>query len=301
MHRPVLVTGASGYVGRFVCRELLAQGRPVVGTFLTREAAIPGADLVPVDLRDAGACRRLLRDLKPGAVVHCAATTEVAFCEREPESADAANRVATENICAAVREFAPATRLVALSTDMVFSGDKAPYDERAEPAPINAYGRSKAAAEPPVLALDNAAVLRSALVYGPPAGAASSFLTWIVSTLARGEELTLFSDEFRTAVFVDDLARAILLLLGNSETGIFHAAGAERLSRLDFGLAVAEAFGLPTTNFRPAKRRDAPGGQFRPGDLSLETGHLGGLGWHAMNLHDALRACRERWIVPATG
>jgi len=296
--RYTLLTGASGFLGQHA-GPILAEDGPVAGTFLTRPTVGRRVSSVAVDLSDALAVRRLFRDLRPEAVVHAAAMTDTGACERQPEEARAAIVLATQNILAARAEYTPDARLVGISTDLVFDGEAAPYAEDAAPKPLNRYGSLKWEAEQLILATPGAIVLRAALIFGPPADGRSSFLGWMVAQLAKQEPLTLFEDEWRTPVFVDDLARAIAVLLkAPNASGVYHAAGPDRISRLESGHLLADVFALPTLTIQPRFRADVPGGLLRARDVSLATGRLRSLGWSASPFRQALALCRDRWNSP---
>src|SRR5580765_1054981 len=94
----ILVTGASGLLGTNVVALARAQGREVAGLYHRHEAILPGATLLPADLMDESALSRVFHDLKPEAVVHCAAATHVDWCQEHPEEAHRINVAATARI-----------------------------------------------------------------------------------------------------------------------------------------------------------------------------------------------------------
>ena len=305
--RPILLTGMSGFVGERIARHLVAKGRAVAGTYLANPISIPGADALPLDLTDGGAVRRLVRDMRPAAVVHCAAATKANWCETNREAAHAAIVGVTQHLCSTLADQAPETPFIHFSTDLVFGGDAAPYAEAATAKPLNHYGSLKWLSEEPVRGLRNGMVLRSALVFGPPGTHQASFISWMVEALARGKPLTLFRDEWRTPVFVDDLASAVDLLLDTPTTGrsgnVFHAGGPDRLNRVEMGEALCAVFGLPMDGFRVVTRDEVEGGSLRARDVSLSCDRLRALGWKPTPFRDGLSLCLDQWkpVHPARG
>ena len=297
--RPLLITGASGFLGEHLTRYFLRLGWRVAGTYLTSQPNIPGAELIPFDVTDEMAWRRLIRDMRPAAIIHCAAKTRVAWVDQNPEEAHRVNVEATVIMARVVAEMAPKTRVLYISTDMVFGGDEAPYGETSLAKPCLLYGSQKFQGEAPVLALSNGSVVRTSLIYGQPTACASSFLSWMVEGLiTQGELLTLFEDEWRTPIFVEDLAAAIETLLDYEVTDVtrlVHAAGAERLHRYRMGEKVCEVFELPRTNLVKARRDQVKGAENRPQDLSLRCERLLSLGWSPISFRDGLIRCRDSW------
>jgi dTDP-4-dehydrorhamnose reductase len=207
---PLLVTGGSGYLGR----ELLRRRPDAIG-------ASRGEGL-RLDVRDAGAVRAAMGRLRPAAVIHTAYRQD--------------DRATTFDGAVHVAEAAAATgaRLIHLSTDVVFDGEKgSPYTEEDEPAPITPYGRDKADAERAVReAHPGALIVRTSLMYGGAEPGPQE-------RMAADPQARFFTDELRSPVHVGDLAAALLELVDRSESGILHLAGAEALSRYDLARLLA--------------------------------------------------------------
>jgi dTDP-4-dehydrorhamnose reductase len=172
-----------------------------------------------------------------------------------------------------------------MSTDLVFDGEHAPYSETDPPSPVNFYGAAKAEAERIVSdRLPAATIVRTSLVtcFDPPDPRTESILQALRDERAlRGERallgerapLTLFTDEYRCPVRVEDLAAALVELIDRPFPGILHIAGPERLSRYDLGLRIARFHGLTPASgnvpagIRPGLTRDS--GMVRPRDCTL--------------------------------
>jgi dTDP-4-dehydrorhamnose reductase len=218
----------------------------------------------------------LIREVKPGAIYHCAAATDAAYCEQHPDEARADIVDATGNLTRAVAELALDTPFVALSTDLVFDGEHAPYREVDLAQPVCEYGRLKLEAERSVLELPRGVALRSSLVYGPPSTHKASFLGWMVDALAGGRPLELFSDEVRTPIFVDDLCDAMVALAHEQggASGLWHAGGPQRLDRATVGRVVSRALGLDDALVRPVLLAESSYAAPRPRDVSLDSDRL---------------------------
>lgn len=269
----VLVTGASGFVGGRLVRRLAREGSRVVawsGRHPERIPGLPGVETRSVDLGDASAIVRALAAAAPEAVVHAAAVSSLARCERQPELAARVNQRATELLAEACA--ARGARLVFCSTDQVFDGSRGGWAEGDAPRPLHVYGRSKLAAEAAVAALGGLGTrLRLALVYGDSPAGARSFHEQIRAALEAGTPLRLFEDEFRSPLHVDDVVQAILELLPRRDRPLLHLGGPERVSRLEMGQAAARRFGWPASRIEPARLAERSDPVPRPADLSLDT------------------------------
>jgi dTDP-4-dehydrorhamnose reductase len=202
--------------------------------------------------------------------------TSTGACEKDPQAAERANVLSTRNLVEAAGSLSgPLPYLVAISTDLVFDGESAPYDENAPTSPVMEYGRTKEAAEQVVQKYSGDwTILRPAILYGPAARVRGSFLEWILGPLREGSDVELFLDEWRTPVLVGDVAEAIVRLVKKRVGGILHCGGAERLSRWEMGEHVARRWGLPKRKLKAVRRSDAELACPRPKDVSLVTGRL---------------------------
>ena len=287
----VLVTGAAGLLGGRLATLLAARGFEVVAG--CREAAPPpGLPALVLDLTDQAALEAALDEVGPDAVVHAAVLSRGDECERRPDLATELNARLPGRLAAACRP--RGIRLVGLSTDLVFGGERALSDERSAPAPLGIYGRTKLEGEQALLSADpSAAVARVALVAGRghgPRGTASESVAW---ALREGRTVRLFADEYRTPVDAESVAEGVALLLERGGAGLFHLGGPERLSRLELGLRVARALGLPSRGIESALQADYRGPDRRPADTSLDSARARReLGWKPVGLDRALRASR---------
>lgn len=292
----LLLTGAGGLLGGELARLLAA--RHQLTAMIGRRPAPPGLPTHALDLADEPALAALLDELQPEGLVHAAALADPDACERDPRRAWELNALACGRLARLCR--ARGCRLVTISTDLVFDGCRAFADERTEPAPLQAYGRSKLEGERLALeAWPEVAVVRSALVYGRghgPRGTASEGLAW---TLSAGRPARLFEDQFRTPVDAASLADLLERLLQRGGRGVFHAGGPERLSRLELGRRVARVRGLGEGLLVPMRQGDLPGAP-RPADVSLDSGRARGeLGWQPRGVDEVLRD--QRAEPPVSG
>lgn len=164
-----------------------------------------------------------LRQHKPDAVLNCAAWTDVDGCELDRERAFSANALGPENLAQASRELN--TRLVTISTDYVFDGEKEGfYTQRDQPNPRSVYGASKLEGEHKAqLAYARTMVVRTGFIFGP---GGTNFLSTIVERARRGEKLKAIADAYGTPTYSCDLAVRLRQLAQLDLPGTFHVVNA---------------------------------------------------------------------------
>jgi dTDP-4-dehydrorhamnose reductase len=288
--RPLVITGASGFLGWHLCRRA-SQRWPVHGLYHCHVPELPGLALSRLDLTDAAALGAWLREIRPAAVIHTAALSLPNRCEQEPDHSAAITIEATRTLA----EYcgSQAIPLVFTSTDQVFDGTAAPYDETSRPNPINTYGRHKLAAEQLLRQIHpTATICRLPLLYGPATPTAECFLQGFLRTLAAGQPLRLFVDEFRSPAYVEDGAAGLLLAL-DRPGDLLHLGGPERINRYDFGLAMAAIFGLDATLILPSYQRQVVMPAQRPADVSSDSRRAMALGYRARGVRAGLIAVRD--------
>ncbi|MGW1340636.1 SDR family oxidoreductase [Kribbella sp. NPDC002412] len=217
----MLVTGAAGLLGGEIAR--VAEHEVVPAYY---RQPVPGG--VRMDVRDRGEVEDVIRKVRPDGIIHAA------FLQSD--------WVTTAHGPANVALAARGTRLVFVSTDVVFGGGDQPYDEDASPCPVTPYGAAKAAAETVVRAIDPAAVIaRTSLIIGYDG---TSSTEQLVHALAAGGPGALYTGNIRCPVHVTDLATALLELLESDVQGPAHVAGPQAVNRLELGRMIATRDGL---------------------------------------------------------
>ncbi|MHC1680360.1 MAG: dTDP-4-dehydrorhamnose reductase [Methanomassiliicoccales archaeon] len=256
MHR-VMVIGASGLLGQHMMSAGTDMGLAMTGTYNTVNDGIPGS--IQMDITDADSVSRGLEAACPEMVVLCAAMTNVDQCEREPDAAYKVNMEGSFNVAAECRS--ADVKLVYISTDYVFNGLKGARYHEFEPAdPLSVYARSKLEGERVTMdASRNNLVCRVSVVYGwDRLNRKSNFVTWIVDSLRKGQEISLYDDQFVSPTYAPSAARNILELSLGKLKGTCHTSGPDCLSRYDIGMKVAEVFGLDPSLIRAVKTSEMP-------------------------------------------
>ena len=254
----VLIIGASGFIGQYLVRRLNETiGRGVVGTFLSRVPPDDGNSWRQVELTDAAGLERVFQSAQPDVVVHLAAIADVGTAERDPERATAVNVTATSSIARLCQLHG--AKLVFVSTEYVFDGERGYYREDDTPRPTTHYGRTKWEAEQEVAKLaSHWNILRTSIVYGWPVPGKRNFVPWLIERLRSGQPYHGPTDVYRTPVYVEHLTEGIVKLVEGDHSGIHHVAGADWVSMYDFAGAVAEAFHLDRGLVVPLEAAESP-------------------------------------------
>lgn len=251
------MTGGHGFLGRRLVRRAVASGWDVV--------APTSAEL---DVRAADEVTALVAAQRPDAVVH------LAYRRSERDTiVDGSRAVAAATA-------AHGTRLVHLSTDVVFGGRATPYGEADLPHPIEAYGAAKADAEAVVAdACPGAALVRTSLLLGEPDDLGQSELD-VVAALSGARPFTFFTDEVRSPARATDVAAAVFTLAAEltEVSGPLHVAGPEALTRLELATRLAEQLGLDAAGLQGSSLDAAGFAGRRPGRVVLDSTAAGTLG-----------------------
>jgi len=222
----VLLTGRGGQVGS----ELQAILHPAVAT-----------DHAMLDLANAVAISRTIRDAKPDVIVNAAAYTAVDKAETEPDVAMRINAVAPGVLAEEAKRVG--ALLVHYSTDYIFGGTKrAPYLETDMPNPTSVYGRTKFEGEARIRASGcRHLILRTAWVYGP----GGNFVRAIMRQAEKGAALRVVNDQIGAPTWARDIARVTNDLVEKDAEGIFNVAAAGSASWYEVALEILRIGGRP--------------------------------------------------------
>jgi dTDP-4-dehydrorhamnose reductase len=260
----VLITGASGQVGRALVASIPAQ---IELRAFTREQ---------LDIRDAGAVRSAVAAFQPALIINAAAYTAVDKAESEPELALAINAEGPRHLAQAAHAL-PGCRLLHISTDYVFDGAASePYQPGDATNPLSVYGRTKLQGEGAVFEVlrERAVVLRTAWVY---AAQGKNFLLTMLRLMRERGAVRVVADQHGTPTAADSIARALWAIAQRPEIhGILHWTDAGHASWYEFAVAIAEegrAAGVLSTEVKvtPITTADYPTLAHRPANSVLDT------------------------------
>lgn len=268
MIKRILITGGSGFIGSHLC--LLAREKfEAHATYQTHPITNTKSFSHRINLAEIITINPFLDSVIPDVIIHTAAIANPDYCERNKVEAETVNVLATQQIAAWCNK--NNSKLIFTSTDMVFNGEVGHYKESDWPDPKSYYAQTKARAEEAVLnSSSQHLVARVALVYGMGIERETSFFEQMIARLKNRERVSLFYDQFRTPILVNNLAEALLELAEHDFSGIIHLGGSERISRWDFGVKACRVFNLPLQFIEKKSMFDVPTLAFRPADISLD-------------------------------
>ncbi len=231
----ILVIGAEGQVGTFFLRAPAAKHQ-VFGT-----AMLPGNQLPPLDIRDAPAVTRHLREVQPEQVILTAAMTHVDRCEEKPDEAEAINVQGAKNVAQACQQIKAG--LTFFSTDYVFAGDQGPYSETDTPNPKSVYAQTKLEGEKIVADIvEKHLVVRPMFVFSFLPNSMNFFMQ-ILKRVNCGEPITVPGDQIGNPTQAVNLARVVTELIEKECTGIYHTVGSTRVGKDELARRIVAKLG----------------------------------------------------------
>ena len=267
----VLITGASGLLGANLVRHYAPKSE-TTGWYATNAIEIDGARFEKVDITDHRVVSKALDRIQPDVIVHCAAATNVEWCEQNPDQAKAINETATEFLATKAKELG--AKFVFTSTDSVFNGKNSKYTESDPPEPLNCYASGKVRTENLVAGVDaNALIIRSYFYGYSPAGT-RSLLEWVLVRAQSENEVPGFTDSYFSPISVRDFADALDVAITNNTTGLLHLGSSDRISKFEFAKIVMEIYDCDMALLKPITVDDVGLKADRPRDTSLDVGLL---------------------------
>ncbi|MCL4372530.1 SDR family oxidoreductase [Candidatus Parvarchaeota archaeon] len=255
----ILVLGGSGFVGYYLAKHFNA----------TSVSAHQKEGYVKLDITNKEEVSEVLNKIKPELIINSAAIADVDLCEKEKETAMLVNGYAVGWLSSLSKEIG--AKFVQISTDYVFDGLTGNYTEEDNPNPINEYGKSKLIGEENSLKND-AIVLRIEMPYGINiAKNKNVFFESVINNLKEGKTVNAAVDQIISPTFVEDIPKAVEVLVEKGANGIFHLASKEHFSRFEFVNIIADVFNFDKTFIKPVKLADFKMLAKRPKNTFLNT------------------------------
>ena len=251
----ILVTGANGQLGRCMRKAAAHSSDNYIFT-----------DVAELDITDADAVGRMVRDNDVNVVVNCAAYTDVEKAESDRDLAEKLNAGAVANLAGAVK--ATGGTLFHISTDYVFGGSQGntPRTESEPASPTGVYGLTKLHGEESIAASGcKALIFRTAWLYSEYG---RNFVRTMLSLTSTKPELKVVFDQVGTPTYAQDLADALVHIIENrlfdGNEGIYHYSNEGVCSWYDFTKTIAEIAGNTACDIRPCHSDEFPSAVVRP-------------------------------------
>jgi dTDP-4-dehydrorhamnose reductase len=269
----LLITGASGLLGlNFAVQasSLLS----VTGVVHHNELAGVPFSVVQADLAQPKSVADLIKRTSPEVIIHCAALTILDICETQPELAWRLNAAVPGELAAATAQ--AGVKLVHISTDAVFDGQRGNYTEEDQPNPLSVYARSKLAGEQGVAQANPQAIIARVNFYGWSLTGARSLAEFFYRNLSAGKGVNGFTDVLFCPLLANDLVDLLLKMVEKDLKGLYHVVSAENLSKYEFGCRIARLFNLDEKLITPTSWRAGGLQAQRSPDLTMSTAKLAG-------------------------
>lgn len=249
----ILITGANGFLGYYLVKQLLEKGIYVIATgkgdgrlpfsyhsnFIYRE----------MDFTDPFRVQDVFKEINPDVVIHSGAMSKPDECELKQWEAYLVNVEGTLSVLLNAAEYK--SHFIFLSTDFVFDGEKGMYAEDDVVNPVNYYGKTKLEAEDAVKEYEHDwTIVRTITVYGKTHSGRASFPELIKEKLLKGESYQIFNDQFRTPTYVEDLCSGIISIIRKKAIGIYHLSGTDILTPYQMALRVAAYLNADSSQLR---------------------------------------------------
>ncbi|MBQ6220934.1 MAG: dTDP-4-dehydrorhamnose reductase [Methanosphaera sp.] len=230
------ITGGSGLLGERLTTVSNSEDELVLS-----HNSNPTSNTIKCDITNEEEVRKVLNREKPDVIIHCAAMTNVDLCEDEIDLAYKINGDGTGYLARAASQIG--AKMIYVSTDFVFDGERGFYREDEPVNPLGIYAKSKYDGEKQLQEYcDDWAIARVSVLYGWHQRA--NFTTWVINELRNNNPVNIVTDQINSPTLADNAGEAIFEIARQDKNGIFHTAGNDEISRYYFSLQIADAFNL---------------------------------------------------------
>lgn len=253
MIKRVLITGASGLLGSNLALDL-SPAYDVYGLVHERPLKTDRFHVLQGDLLQEGTLSRIVNEVRPDAVIHCAGLTKIDPCEKQPSLAYDLNAVVPGRLASLTSS--SDIKLLHISTAAVFSGDTGNFQEGDPPQPLSVYAETKVAGEQAVLENDPRALIARISIFGWSPSGERSLAEYFFNHLNTDQQVIGFQDVKFCPLFVNDLTEIFVDMIKKNLVGTYHVVATECVSKYEFGCRIAERFGFDQDLIRPGSVED---------------------------------------------
>lgn len=256
----VLVTGAKGQLGSDVMNELTKRGIESIGV-----------DVEEMDITDASACDKVIKEAGPDAIIHCAAYTAVDAAEDHAELCQRINGEGTRNIARVCKELD--IKMMYISTDYVFNGEgEEPWMPDDERQPLNVYGQAKYEGELAIeQLLEKYFIVRIAWVFGLRG---KNFVTTMLRLGRENGAVSVVDDQIGSPTYTYDLSRLLVDMIQSNQYGRYHATNEGLCSWYEFALEIFKQAGMTGVKVTPVDSSRFPAKAKRPSNSRISKDKL---------------------------
>ena len=222
-----------------------------------------------IDISDRSELNYIFKELSPDYIINCAALTNVDFCEQNKSNSYEVNVNGVKNIISCTKNV---TKIIHISTDYVFSGNREIYRESDMPDPISYYGKHKLESENFLRSSNrDHLIIRPSVIFG---NTGNNFYIWVRDSLKDNQEISVVTDQISNPTWSWSLSEAICKSILSNISGLFHYGGEEIISRYDFAVKIAKVHGFNTDRIIPIKTSDLNQKAKRPFFSALDNSKI---------------------------
>ena len=271
MFSRIFITGGSGLLGLNIILENILHSK-ILATVNKRDIKILEIDTLKLNFKNRGSLEKKIQEFNPGLIINAAGITDVDFCESNEDAAYDINA----NFAGEIADIANnlGIKFLHISTDHLFDGLSAYISEDSATTPLNIYGSSKALGEEKVLRHNKDALVIRCNFFGWGPSYKPSFSDFIYNNLTNNKSINLYEDIFYTPCSTSSLIDASFELVRMDAKGIFNIVGSDRLSKLNFGIKLANSFNLNQDLIKNIPHSSLNHIAKRPSDMSLSNKKL---------------------------
>jgi UDP-4-amino-4,6-dideoxy-N-acetyl-beta-L-altrosamine transaminase/dTDP-4-dehydrorhamnose reductase len=268
--KKMLITGISGLLGNNLA-YYFKDKYDILGLYSSHLVQVKGVKVKKVDILSKNSLRKIISDFRPDIVIHCASLTNVDFCEVNKGLTKKINVDGTKNVVNGIND--DKAKLIYISTDSVYDGEKGNFVEDGKINPKNYYGVSKYQGELEVSQRKNSLILRTN-IFGWNIQNKFSIGEWIINQLASKHRIKGFKDAIFSSIYTFELAKIIDLTIKKDLRGLYNCASRDSLSKFQFAKELARRFNLDTSLITPILIGDFGFKAKRGKNLSLNVDKL---------------------------